>query len=209
MHKDTYMKKTIWQPLLLGTVLGMLAGLAAATDLSFLTPGITDSAIGFFVTLFLLTAAFGGPLAGAIAPVLWVIITASYGPPDMVEVLSNPDIFWSNLIALATFTALVGFAYRLIFERLKMPARLLPWAGIVIAYYVIALPSAIIPQYYISGEPGYEILPAILASYKIYIPQAIFDIFFTSLVFIALPARYRRPLWVAQQPVVQPMNDKV
>jgi hypothetical protein len=107
------------------------------------------------------------------------------------------------------FTALVGFAYRLIFERVEMPARLLPWAGIVIAFYVITLPSAIIPQFYLSGDPAYEILPTVLAAYKTYIPQAIFDIIFTSLVFIALPARYRRPLWVAQQPVVQPMNDRV
>jgi hypothetical protein len=203
------MKKTIWQPLLLGTVLGLLAGTASATDLSFLTPGITDSAIGFFVTLFLLAAAFGGPLAGAIAPILWVIITASYGSPEMVEALSSPDTYWSNLIALSTFTALVGFAYRLIFERVKMPLRLLPWAGIVITYYVITLPSAIIPQHYISGEPGYEILPAILASYKIYFPQAIFDIFFTSLVFIALSSRYLKPLWIPQRPVEKPMNDKV
>ena len=203
------MKKTIWLPLVLGFVMGLLAGIAMVTGLSFLTPGITDNAIGFYVTLFLLAAALGGPLAGAIAPILWVIITASYGSPEMVEALSSPYTYWSNLIALSTSTALVGFAYRLIFERVKMPLRLLPWAGIVIAYYVITLPSAIIPQYYISGEPGYEILPAILASYKIYIPQAIFDIFFTSLVFIALPARYLKPLWIPQQPVEKPMNERV
>ena len=51
------MKKTIWQPLVLGVVLGLLAGIATVTGLSFLTPGITDNAIGFYVTLFLLAAA--------------------------------------------------------------------------------------------------------------------------------------------------------
>ena len=203
------MKKTIWQPLLLGAVLGLLAGIATVTGLSFLTPGITDSAIGFFVTLFLLAAALGGPLAGAIAPVLWVIITASFGSPEMKAILTIPAVFWSNLLALGTTVALVGFGYRLIFERVVMPARLLAWAAIVIAYYAISIPSSIIPQYYFLGDPASEILPAILATYKTYIPQAIFDIIFTSLVFIALPARYRRPLWVTQQPVVQPMNDRV
>jgi hypothetical protein len=195
------MKKTIWQPLVLGVVLGLLAGIANVTGLSFLTPGITDNAIGFYGTLFLLAAALGGPLAGAIAPALWVIISTLFGPPDIKAVLSDPVVIWSNLLALGTLTALIGFAYCLIFERVVMPARLLPWAGIVIAYYVITLPSAMIPQYYLGGEPTYEILPAILGAYKDYIPQAIFDIFITSLVFIALPARYRRPLWYGPKKV--------
>lgn len=189
------MKKTIWQPLVLGVVFGLLAGIATVTGLSFITPGITDNAIGFYVTLFLLSAALGGPLAGAIAPAVMVIISALFGPPEMKEIITIPAVFWSNLLALGTTMALVGFAYRLIFERLKMPARLLAWAGIIIAYYFISISASIIPQYYLLGDPPSEILPAVLGAYKTYIPQAIFDICFTSLVFIALPARYRRPLW--------------
>jgi len=189
------MKKTIWQPIVLGTIFGWLAGIASVTELTFLVSGITDNAIGFFITLFLLAAALGGPLAGAIAPVLWVTISAWFGPPELAAVISNPNTFWSNIIALATMTALVGFAYRLIFERIKMPARLVAWASIVIVYYLIALPAAIIPQYLLSGDPIFEILPAVLGGYTDYLPQVIFDIFITCLVFIALPARYRRPLW--------------
>jgi len=189
------MKKTIWQLLVLGVVFGLLAGIATVTGLSFITPGITDNAIGFYVTLFLLSAALGGPLAGAIAPAVMVIISALFGPPEMKEIITIPAVFWSNLLALGITMALVGFAYRLIFERLKMPARLLAWAGIIIAYYFISISASIIPQYYLLGDPPSEILPAVLGAYKTYIPQAIFDICFTSLVFIALPARYRRPLW--------------
>ena len=189
------MNKTIWQPVMLGITAGLLAGIGTAANLSFLISGITDNAIGFFVTLFLLAAALGGPLAGAIAPALWVTISALFGPPDMQAVITPPDTFWSNLIALGAFTALVGFAYRLIFERLKMPVRLLPWAGIVVAYYFVTLPASITPQYILSGDPTSEILPAVLSAYTDYIPQAIFDIFFTCLVFIALPARFSRPIW--------------
>jgi len=188
-------KTKIWQPLVLGVVLGMLAGIATVTGLSFLTLGITENAIGFYVTLFLLAAALGGPLAGAIAPALWVIISALYGPPEIKEIITVPAVFWSNLLALGTTVALVSFGYRLIFERLKMPVRLLAWAGIIIAYYFISIPSSVIPQYLLLGDPTSEILPAVLFGYKTYIPQAIFDIFFTSLVFIALPRRYRKPLW--------------
>jgi len=188
-------KTKIWQPLVLGVVLGMLAGIATVTGLSFLTLGITENAIGFYVTLFLLAAALGGPLAGAIAPALWVIISALYGPPEIKEIITVPAVFWSNLLALGTTVALVSFGYRLIFERLKMPVRLLAWAGIIIAYYFISIPSSVIPQYLLLGDPTSEILPAVLFGYKTYIPQAIFDIFFTSLVFIALPRRYLKPLW--------------
>jgi hypothetical protein len=189
------MKKTIWRPLVLGVVFGFLAGLATVTGFSFLTPGITDNAIGFYGTFLLLAAALGGPLAGAIASVLLVIISALFGPIEMKEIVTIPAVFWSNLLALIIPLILVGFAYRLIYERLKMPGRLLAWAGIVIMYYLIINPASIIPQYYLLGDSTSEILPAVLGAYKTYIPQAIFDTFFTSLVFIALPRRYRRPLW--------------
>jgi hypothetical protein len=198
-------KKTVWQPLVLGVVLGLLAGIATVTGLSFLTPGITENAIGFYVTLFLLAAALGGPLAGASAPAVFVIISALYGPTEIKEIITIPAIFWSNLLALGITAALVGFAYRLIFERLKMPVRLLAWAGIIIAYYVISIPSSVIPQYYLLGDPISEILSAVLFGYRTYIPQAFFDIFFTSLVFIALPARYHKPLWV--EPKIEPDQD--
>ena len=194
------MKKTIWQPLVLGTIFGLLAGTATVTELSFITTGITNNAIGFYVSLFLLAAALGGPLAGGIATVLWVIISAMFGPSEMKEIITIPAVFWSNLLALGISAALVGFAYRSIFERVKMPVRLLAWVGIIIAYYFISIPASIIPQYLLLGDSPSEILPAILYGYKTYIPQALFDIVFTSLIWIAMPVRYYRPLWIEPQP---------
>ena len=63
----------------------------------------------------------------------------------------------------------------------------------MIAYYIISGPVNMSIQFYLHGEAG--ILSAILSSYRTYIPQALFDIFFTSLVFIALPSSYTRPRW--------------
>jgi hypothetical protein len=189
------MKMTLWQPIVLSTIFGSLAGIASVTGFTFLMSGITDNAIGFYISLFLLAAALGGPLAGAIAPVLWVTISARFGPAELAAVISIPNTFWSNIFALGIMTALIGFAYRLIYERIKMPVRLLAWAGIVTIYYLLTLPASIIPQYLLSGDPISEVSPAVLGGYVDYLPQAIFDIFFTCLVFIALPARYHRPLW--------------
>jgi hypothetical protein len=192
---DLKVKKTIWQPLVLGIVFGMLAGLATATGLSFLTAGITENSIGFYVTLFLLAAALGGPLAGAVAPVFWMVTGILFGPPDVKAIITIPAVFWSNLLGLVPYLVLVGFAYRMIFERLRLPVRLLAWAGIIIAYYFFSLPTSIIPQYLLLENPRSEILPAVLYSYQTYLPQAIFDIFITCLIFIALPVRYSRPVW--------------
>jgi hypothetical protein len=188
------MKKTLWQPLVLGVVFGMLAGTAMSSGLSFMISGTEASnAVGFYLSLFLLSAAIGGPLAGAITSTICVFVVAWFGPVDMKEILSDSVTLWSNVLVTGILLALVGIAYRLVFERVKMPARLLPWTGIVIAYYIFQSPILISVQFYISG--GADLLSNILNSYQTYIPQAIFDICFTSLVFIALPARYRKPLW--------------
>jgi MFS family permease len=201
------MKKTIWQPLILGTALGLLAGIATVTGLSFLTPGITANAVGFYGTLLLLSAALGGPLAGAIASAVFLVISALFGSPDFKAVITVPAVFWSNLLVVGTILALVGFAYRFIFERWRMPARLLPWVGIVIAYYLLVSPVSITLQNLLVDTASL-ILPEVLYSYETYIPQAIFDIFITSLIFIALPSRYNRPLWYesTQLPVVRQLN---
>lgn len=189
------MKKTIWRPLVLGVGLGVLAGISIAAGLSFLALGITNIAIGFYMILLLLAAASGGPLAGAIASILLVIISALFGGPDAKAILNDPASFWSNVIALVITMALVSFAYRLTFERLKSPIRLLAWAGIVLAGYALLVPASTTPQYVLNGDPVSEILPAILYGYQTYLPQVVFDIIITCLVFIALPAAYARPLW--------------
>lgn len=189
------MKKTIWQPLVLGIVLGSLAGISIVTGLTFLTPGLATNAIGFYVTLLLLSAALGGPLAGIVASVLMIIISALFGSPEMKAVIAIPAIFWSNVLMLGVIETLVGFGYRFIYRHYKMPTRLLPWAGIVIAYYLLNSPISLTLQYFLLGDPLSEVLPAVLYSYQTYVPQAIFDIFITFLIFIALPARYLRPLW--------------
>ena len=189
------MKKTIWQPMILGIVLGSLAGISLVTGLTFLTPGLATNAIGFYATLLLLSAALGGPLAGIVASILMITISAVFGSPEIKAVIAIPAVFWSNILMLGIIETLVGIGYRFIFERLKMPARLAPWAGIVIAYYLLNSPISLTLQYFLLGDPLSEVIPAILYSYQTYIPQAIFDIFITSLIFIALPARYLRPLW--------------
>jgi len=202
--------KTLWQPLVLGIVLGSLAGISIVTGLTFLTPGLATNAIGFYATLLLLSAVLGGPLAGIVASTSMIIISALFGSLEMKEVITIPAVFWSNVLALGMIEILIGYGYRFIFERMKMPVRLLPWAGIVIAYYLLNSPISLTLQYFLLGDPLSEVLPAVLYSYQTYISQAIFDIFITSLIFIALPARYLRPLWYEKpRTAAMPTETKV
>ena len=202
------MKKTFWLPLCLGAGLGLLAGIATATEFSFLIPGTnTDNVIGFYLTLLLLSASLGGPLAGVLTSAIILTTAYLFGSPEIHEVLSQPEVFWPNLLALAIASVGVGFAYRFIFERMKMPGRLLTWAGIVIATYILIPVINISSQFFLLGEDG--ALEAILNAYSVYTPQAIFDILITSLVFIALPKRFRRPIWIERQSVPPPIEEKI
>ena len=204
------MKKTLWQPLVLGISLGSLAGISIVTGFTFMTSGLATNAIGFYMTLLLLSAALGGPLAGIVASTVMVSGSALFGSPEFKALITTPATFWSNLLMLAVIETLAGLAYRFIFERMKMPVRLLPWAGIVIVYYLMNSPISISLQYFLLGSPLSELLPTVLYSYQTFIPQAIFDIFITSLIFIALPARYRRPLWYEKpQNATMPLETKV
>lgn len=195
------LKKTIWRPLLLGIVLGTLAGIATISNLSFLVPGVdTENLIGFWMTLLLLSAALGGPLAGALATTLLITLSTWFGPPELRQVESEAAVvFWTNLFVVGTLMVLVGLAYRWIYERVKMPARLLAWIGVVIIVHLLNPPANITLQFYLLHEAG--VLPAILGVYNAYILQGIFDIVITSLVFVALPSAYTRPLWYMLQPV--------
>jgi hypothetical protein len=201
------MKRTIWRPLVLGVASGLLAGTTSATGFMFIVPGTdSDNAVGFYMTLLLLAAALGGPLAGAIASTLLITLSSFFGSPDQQAIMSDPVVFWTNMLVVGTLVALVGLAYRLVFERTKMPVRLLLWAGIVIVMYTINSPANLVLQYTLHGEAG--ILPAVLGSYRVYVPQAIFDIVFTSLVFVALPSSYTHPLWYEPVQVLE-QNDEI
>lgn len=188
------MKKTIWKPVILGVVMGVLAGTSMVTNLMFFnySPD-TSNAIGFYLTLLLLASALGGPLAAVIATPIFLTMSTFLGSPDMQELMRDPNVFWSNLIVLVAIMVLVSIVYRLIYEGLSMPGRLLPWAAVVISVYALNIPIIMGVQFYLVGEDG--LLPAILDGYRDYLPQMLLDIFITSLVFIALPASYKQPLW--------------
>jgi len=190
------MKKTIWQPMILGLALGGLTGIAMATGLSISLPDSVGgiNIVGFHMALFLLSAAIGGPLAGAITPMTCLAVAALFGTPDLRSSITEPLSFWTNSIVMGVFMALIGFGYRVIFERMKLPARLLPWIGIILVHYAFHSPVLEFAQ-----TSSVKFMRSLSGSLEFYTAQIIFDIIFTSLVFIALPSSFAHPMWYASR----------
>ena len=199
------MKKTFWQPVVLGLAMGLLAGIAMAVGLSISVPDSSGgiNIVGFHMALFLLSAAIGGPVAGVITPITSLITAILFGPPDLRAVLLDPLSFWTNSFVMGAFMALIGIGYRAIFERMKIPTRLLPWIVIILAHYALHAPILEFTQ---TGRVNF--LRSMIGSLDFYTVQILFDIFFTSLIFMALPARYLRPLWY-EKPRTAAMPDDI
>jgi hypothetical protein len=120
---------------------------------------------------------------------------------------------FAHLIALVLSHVVIGvwvmFAYRLSYQRTKMPLRLAAWVGIVIIYYIL-LP-VLFPLFY--PEQYHFSLTAIIGFIQaVWIPTAyefLGTLLITSWILIAFPERYRRPLWIESKPKPLPPEEKV
>jgi hypothetical protein len=188
------MKKTIWMPVLISVIFGVLAGISLSAKLAIITS--SGWVISFFGMLFALAAAFGGPLAGFLTPFITFGICALFGYPELKALASDPLNFWTNIIVIGVAVAAQGFFYRLAYTHVKMPLRLVPWIGIVAFLYFFGTPLLVIVQFSLGMDYGTPSLwEAITTSVQGYLPQMLFDIVFTCLIWIALPKQYHRPLW--------------
>ena len=89
----------------------------------------------------------------------------------------------------------IAFAYKkLVYERLKMPARLIGWIVlIIIYYYILVVPGFAIGLVAFYGEP--DVLGLYLALAKGVVVEVLITTIVTTLVLLALPQKYHRPLW--------------
>lgn len=144
-----------------------------------------------------LGSAFTGPVGGVIVGVFAGIGEAFIGEP-------SARIPWASLIAHVAGGLWMGWAYKkLVFNRLEMPRLVGGWAILVlIFYFAFAVPGFVIgqaifypAQYTAFYGAGTSILDAYLTLARGVVPEALITALVTSLVIIALPKRYRRPIW--------------
>jgi LytS/YehU family sensor histidine kinase len=141
-----------------------------------------------FVTL---GAAFTGPIGG-------LVIGFLSGLPA-ISVALGP----TSIVAHSVSGLLIGLLYKLVYKRWPMPALLLGWAVLIAAYYYIFL----IPTFLAAislADPGAmsDVFGVDLSFSQAYstlgqtaFPEAVATFIVTAIILVALPERYRRPLW--------------
>jgi hypothetical protein len=185
------MKKTIWIPLVLGITLGLL---------DFLSLGVhwviriaNFGAIGPQEILVIISAALGGPLSGFVTNFLQelgmhiFLLKGDFPGQRLLEVSISIADFIAHTLALFA----VAYCYRFLYQRAKKAIIFfVGWILITVIYYILLLPlqsllhNLLVPgllplSTLVRGSPLEFLMVAIIST----------------LILIALPARYRRPLW--------------
>ena len=197
------MKKTIWIPLVLGITLGLLDFLSLAVH--WVIRIASFGAIGPQEILVVISAALGGPLGLFIANFLQelgmhiFLLKGDFPGQPQLEVLISIADFIAHTIALLA----VAYCYRFLHHRAKKAYIFFAgWILIIVIYYILLLPL----QSLLHNLLVPDLLP-LLTLVRGSPPEFLMVAIISTLILIALPARYRRPLWLEAPPVPPPAED--
>lgn len=186
------MKKTIWLPIIIGTLFAAL--ILMVSEVEFVIPLGNNYSIGIGEIFNMFSAALGGPIA-----VIVTLLVASIG-----HFLLNPDLYTNVqfiFIVIADAVIHVGamLAVTLIYSRVLFPrARKIGvfvmgwWLTVGVYYYVILLPLQVALLNF--ADPGFGATYPSFA--RIFLPEFLGTGVITTLLWFALPARFRRPQWM-------------
>lgn len=183
--------------LLMALIFGLLGVLTLWVDLRIPILPAQNIAADTREIFVVLGAALTGPLGGAIAGG----VSALYSPQ------STPMLHLSTWLAHSMAGLALGWVYRLVQVRWEWPRFLLFWAKCVLVYYLVLVSVFIFSVFFLvpalaSQIAGPEASPAwgyfILATSVL--PETLFIFLFTSVVMIALPRKYRSPVWQLSLP---------
>lgn len=184
--------KKIWFPVVFGIISGTLIFLASTAH--FLIPVGVDSYIGIGEIFTTLTAALGGPIA------VIIMLLVTYGG----VIILNIDLYADlppMLIALADATAhlcallVVAMGYgKILYPRSRNSGIfLVGWWLVVGVYYFLAFLPLEVALLNLA-DPGHGVTYPMIA--RSLLPEFLGTVTITTLIWIALPARYRRPRWI-------------
>jgi PAS domain S-box-containing protein len=179
-----------WKSLSASVVCGLTAHLMLVSEVYIRIPGtqiLTDPRE--------IVVSLGAALSGPVGAIILGIFSGLYHAVPEFRIY----VIMGHIVAAVA----VGILYKMwLYERFRMPSMLFGWAILLLVYYglvlsIIALTMQLTDhQLYVRmlGAPagfGAELLKL----YEAVIPEFILTLVITSFVFIALPSRYRRPLW--------------
>jgi hypothetical protein len=173
--------KNIWTSLIVAIVFGLVVLTIVLAGFTIPIPGtgvVTDPR-EIFVTI---GSGLTGPL-GALIIGFFAGIVEPGGIP------------LASLLGHITGTLWMAFAYkRFVYERMQMPTRLLGWMLLIILYYyVFVVPGFAIGLAAFYGEPNPVGIYIALA--KGVVVEVLITTSVTTLVMLALPQKFHRPLW--------------
>lgn len=183
--------KNIWFPVVIGIASGALIFLASTAH--FLIPVGGDSYIGIGEIFTTLTATLGGPIA------VIIMLLATYGGVIILNIELYADLP-PILIALADATAhlcallVVAIGYgKILYPRSRNTGIFLVgwWLLVGVYYYLAFLPLEV--ALLNLADPGHGVTYPMIA--RSLLPEFLGTVTITTLIWIALPARYRRPQW--------------
>lgn len=198
------MVKTIWRPLVLGIALGLLdfVSLGVHWVIRIANFGV----IGPQEVLVVISAALGGPVGLFAANFLQelgmhiFLLKGDFPDQPQMEVFISIADFFAHAIALLA----VAYSYRFLCQRAKKAFAFFPgWFLIVIIYYILLLPL----QSLVHNLLVPDLLP-LFTLVRGAPPEFLMVAIISTLILIALPVRYRRPLWIEVQPVSPSTEDK-
>lgn len=186
------MKKTIWIPIIIGILFAAL--ILMVSEVKFVIPLGNNYSIGIGEIFNMFSAALGGPIA-----VIVTLLVASIG-----HFLLNPDLYTNTqfiFIVLADALIHMGamLAVTIIYSRVLYPrARKIGlffvgwWLTIGIYYYLILLPLQVALLNF--ADPSFGATYPSFA--RIFLPEFLGTSVITTLLWFALPVRFRRPQWM-------------
>ena len=186
------LKKKIWIPVMIGIVSATLILLVSKAE--FVIPLGNNYSIGIGEILNTLSAALGGPIATIIT-----VLVAGVG-----HFILNPDLYTDpQFIHIAIADAcihlgamlVIAISYsQLLYPQVRKTGIFILgwWLTIGVYYYLVLLPLQVALLNY--ADPGFGATYSSFA--KIFLPEFFGTAAITTLIWFALPTRYRQPQWI-------------
>ena len=200
------MKKTIWIPLVLGAALGLLDFVSWAGDL--LIPLGPYGATGPQEVFITISAALGGPLGLSVTCVLHELgnyafsLKSLFSPEQLplTGILYSTADFAAHIVAAIT----AAYGYKLLHQRAKKIFIYIGgWLFLLVVYYTLLVSLQFILVGYVIDLPPFSVL------FGNFLPELLVSAILTVLIWIALPVRFNRPLWIELEPVPPLSEDQV
>jgi len=203
------MKKTIWIPMLIGLVFGLLNFMSWAIDLV-IPMGVSSSGVqvtaGLYEIFNVLSAAIGGPISMVITEIINEIgaYIFFYRPGSNGAV---PGYIMSLVSALIHVFSLLSviFCYRFFYHRAKnTPALVSGWLLTIFIYFGLASVIFLGLLKFLNPDINITFVSFFLDSW----PEALVTLIITTLALLALPKRFRRPVWYEAKSKNQPVSEE-